>query len=258
VAGIDYESEYRPSTLVPDYPLILERWARDAAQYRAVAPCELALSYGDTPRQALDIFLPQGEALALFVHGGWWRMLDRSSFSHMARGLNAHGVAVAVASYDLCPQVSIAEIVEQMRRACRFLAVRTGRRIVVFGHSAGGHLAATLAATSPDVAAGMAISGVFDLEPLLQVSMNEDFRLDRATARALSPLYFPPAPAFDCVVGALESSEFRRQSRALSERWGASYREVEGANHFSVLDPLSDPASTMVARLREICAKNFS
>jgi arylformamidase len=251
MAEIDYEREYRPSTGVPDYLDILARWERDAASYRAGAQATLGVAYGDTPRQAMDVFLPDGDRLAMFIHGGWWRMLGRASFSHMARGLNAHGIAVAVVSHDLCPAVGIADIVEQIRRACLFL----GRPLTVIGHSAGGHLAAMMAATLEEVVGGYAISGAFDLMPLLNVSENADWRLDAVSARALSPIRLPPPRLFDAVVGERESSEFRRQSRALSEVWGARYEEIAGANHFTVLDPLSDPGSAMVARIVEICVR---
>ena len=143
---------------------IFARWAREAEDYRAEAMkerrAELGLSYGSTPRQVIDFFLPKsdgsspnaagiasGAPLAMFVHGGYWRSLDPSMFSQMARGLNAHGVAVAVAGYDLCPQVTIAEIIDEVRHACLFLWLRLERRMMVYGHSAGGHLAAAMVAT---------------------------------------------------------------------------------------------------------------
>lgn len=267
-SGPDYEAEFNARAQVPEHPAIFARWARDAALYRAGhGRAELGLAYGDSERQAMDLFPADGPALALFLHGGWWRAMDRSFFSHMARGLNAHGTSVAVASYDLCPHVSIGEIVEQIRRACLFLWRRTGKRIVVYGHSAGGHLAAAMATTdwtsrgapADLIAAGTAISGVFDLVPLICVSMNADFKLDESTARALSPLHGPVCGVtFDCVVGALESNAFHRQSRALADRWGARFEEIAGANHFTVLDPLADPASAMVARLAEICARSIA
>ena len=254
---IDYEAEFNARDQVPEHPAIFERWRAEAARYRATAPCELGLAFGKTARQAVDIFGDDvaGAPLALFIHGGWWRAMERESFSHLARGLNARGIALAVTGYDLCPQVTIGEIVEQMRAASRMLARRRGGRIVAFGHSAGGQLAAVLASTMPDaVAARLAISGVFDLTPLIHTSMNADLGLDADTARALSPLHMPPAP-FDCVVGGLESNAFKAQSRALAQAWGASYLEIDGANHFTVLDPLCDPDSAMVARLAEICAR---
>ena len=253
MADIDYESGFNARAQVPEHPAIFARWRADAAQYRAAAPCRLGLGFGETERQALDLFLPEAERMALFIHGGWWRAMERESFSHIARGLNAHGIGVAVAGYDLCPKVTLGEIVAQMRRAVG----RLGRRIVVFGHSAGGHLAAVLASTMPEqVAAGYAISGVFDLMPLLGVSMNADLRLDAEAARALSPLHMRPAP-LDCAVGALESNAFKLQSRMQSQAWAAPYEEIDGANHFTVLDPLCDPESAMVARLKEICARNL-
>ena len=234
--------------------------------------------YGDTPRQFVDLFLPEaGEAgdtapLAVFIHGGYWRSLDPSMFSHMARGLNARGIAVAVAGYDLCPIVTIADIIEQMRRACVFLWLRLNRRMLIYGHSAGGHLAAAMVATDwPSlypkapadlVPAGYSISGLFDLTPLIGVSMNQDLRLDAEEARRVSPLFWPlaSARAFDAVVGGLESSEFKRQSQIIAQVWRQGraqtrYEEVAGKNHFTVIDALADPQSAMVARVAELAQR---
>jgi arylformamidase len=276
VAVIDYEVEYDNRARVPEYPEIFLRWAREAENYRAetlkTGCAQLALSYGDTPRQSIDLFLPEaGESapLALFIHGGWWRSLDSSMFSQMARGPNAHGVAVAVLGYDLCPNVTIADIIDQVRRALVFLWKRAGRRMFIYGHSAGGHLAGAMVATdwlslypkapADLVPAGYSISGVFDLTPLIGVSVNQDLRLDAATARQVSPLYWPikPERTFDTVVGGLESSEFKRQSRTLAETWrqnGAHtrYEEIPDTNHFTVIDALADPHSAMVGRIAEL------
>ena len=154
MTSIDYEAEYNNRARVPEHPEIFDRWTREAAAHREEARrgrrADLGLSYGTTERQTIDLFLPaDGEKapLAVFIHGGYWRSLEPSLFSHMGRGLNARGIAVAVAGYDLCPQVSIAEIIRQIRHACVFLWRRSGRRILVYGHSAGGHLAACMAAT---------------------------------------------------------------------------------------------------------------
>ncbi len=275
---IDYETEYDNRARVPEHPQIFARWSRDAAAYRArmAGPRHARTTYGPSDRQTIDVFHAEGGAgapLAVFVHGGWWRSLEPDSFSHVAVGLNAHGIDVAVPGYDLCPKVGIADIVAQIRTALLALWHRFGKRMLVYGHSAGGHLAAAMTATdwpafeprapADLVTAGYAISGVFDLTPLLHVSMNEDFRLDDAGARAISPLLWPAPPgrAFDAVVGALESSEFLRQSRTIAETWGKAgattrYHEVAGANHFTVLDPLVDPHSAMIARLVELTPKS--
>ncbi len=275
MAAVDYEVEYNNRARVPEHPEIFARWAREAENYRAdtlkEGRAQLEIPYGDSPRQIIDLFLPKagaGAPLALFIHGGWWRSLDCSMFSQAARGLNAHGVAVAVAGYDLCPNVTIADIIEQMRRACAFLWQRFERRLFVYGHSAGGHLAAAMVATDwPSlypkapadlVPAGYAISGVFDLAPLTGISVNQDLRLDAAGARALSPVYWtvPAGRTFDAVVGSLESSEFKRQSRAIVGAWQGSaqtrYEEIAGTNHFTVIDALADPDSAMVARVAEL------
>ncbi len=273
---IDYEAEYNNRARVPEHPEIFARWAREAEDYRANAMkerrAELGLSYGSTPRQFIDLFSPAPERaapLALFIHGGYWRSLDPSLFSHMARGINAHGVAVAVAGYDLCPQVTIADIIDQIRHACIFLWLRTGQKMMVYGHSAGGHLAGAMVATewrtlfprapADLVPAAYSISGLFDLSPLLHVSMAADLRLDETQARELSPLLWP-APrgrTFDAVVGGLESSEFLRQSRIIVNTWAKAgvasrYDAIAGTNHFTVIDALADPKSAMVARLAEL------
>jgi arylformamidase len=275
MATIDYEAEYNNRARVPEHAEIFARWVRDAELYRADTlkdgRAELGLAYGDTPRQYLDLFLAQAGAaapLALFIHGGYWRSLDPSMFSHMARGLNARGITVAVAGYDLCPIVRIADIIEQIRRACLFLWQRLDRPMFVIGHSAGGHLAAAMVGTDwpslypkapADLApAGYAISGLYDLTPLLGVSANQDLRLTAESARAVSPAFWPlpRARTLDSVVGGLESSEFRRQSQLIVQAWqGAGkmrYEEIAGTNHFTVCDPLTDPQSAMVARIAEL------
>ena len=276
---IDYETEYNNRARVPEHPEIFAKWARDAEDYRTEAMkerrAELGLSYGSSPRQFIDLFSPRPDItapLALFIHGGYWRSLDPSLFSHMARGINAHGVAVAVVGYDLCPEVTIAEIINQIRHACLFLWLRTGRRMMVYGHSAGGHLAGAMAATqwhtlypkmpADLVPAAYSISGVFDLTALVHTSMAQDLRLDEAEARNVSPLFWP-APqgcVFDAVVGSLESSEFLRQSRVIADTWGQAgvatrYQAIAGMNHFTAVDALTDPKSAMVARLAELANK---
>ena len=275
VTGINYEAEYDNRARVPEHPQIFARWATDSASYRArlPAPRQVRMSYGPTPREIIDLFDARPDApLAVFIHGGWWRNFEPSLFSHLAGGLNAHGIGVALPGYNLCPQVSIADIIEEMRCALLSLWRRYGKRMLVLGHSAGGHLTATLLATdwpardatapADLVPAGYAISGVYDLAPLVHVSMNQDFRLDVDGARKISSVSWP-APrgsVLDAVVGARESNEFLRQSRIIADVWGKAgvatrYEEIAGANHFTVLDPLTDPDSAMVARLLALMPK---
>jgi arylformamidase len=278
MAALDLETEYSPRVTVTDHVEIFARWAREAENYRADmlkgGKAELGLSYGDTPRQFIDLFLPAaGETapLVMFIHGGYWRAMDPSFHSHMARGLNERGFAVAVVGYDLCPIVTIADIIEQIRRACAFLWQRFGRRLLVSGHSAGGHLTAAMVATdwqklwpkvpSDLVPAGYAISGVFDVTPLVNTSMNQDFRLEAEEARRISPIFWPvpPGRTLDATVGDLESSEFKRQSRSMADAWQQAkaetrYAELPG-NHFTVIEALVDPRNAMVARIAELAGR---
>lgn len=271
---IDLAAEYDNRARVPDHPSILEGWARDAAAYRAARPdARLDLPYGESPRSRYDFFPapePRADApVALFIHGGYWQAFDKSFFSHMAAGANAHGVAVAVMSYDLCPAVHLGDIIDQAIACARRLRAETGRPILPFGHSAGGHLAACLAGANwpwlgepePIIAAAMPISGLFHLSPLLQTPVNDKLRIDVGSASRMSPLVWTPRRGLKvtAVVGAEESSEYLRQTRALVEAWsplGVDMREIvaAGANHFTVIGPLADPTSALTRALMDLTA----
>jgi arylformamidase len=267
---IDYEAEYNNRARVPEHPAIIDGWARDAEAFRRDHP-PVAVRYGPGERHVIDLFeadgAAAGAATVVFIHGGYWQGLDRARFSHLARGLRAHGVNVALPGYDLCPNVSIGDIIELIRAACRALA--RFERLVVAGHSAGGHLAACMLATDwrsvdpalPDgfVPAAYAISGLFDLKPLIPTSLNKALGLTEPDAERWSPLSWPPPAGrrLDAVVGGDESSEFLRQSRVVVERWrgaGAATRfeAIPGANHFTVIAPLADPDSPMTRRVAEL------
>ena len=272
MTSVDYEAEYNNRARVPDHPAILESWARDAAAYRAAARSRHeVIRYGESERQAIDLFAPtegaQARATVVFIHGGYWQSLDRSSFSHMARGPNGHGLAVAIPGYDLCPHVRVGDIVDELRAA--FLRLAKRGPLIACGHSAGGHLAACMLATDwtkldatlphDFVQAAYAISGLFELKPLVSTSINKALRMTAAEAERLSPLAWPPPAGrlIDAVVGGEESAEYLRQSRTLAERWAEAgvrtrFEAVPGANHFTVIAPLADPASAMTRRLVEL------
>jgi arylformamidase len=272
-ADIDYETEYNNRARVPEHPSLIAGWARDAQAYRESGQNLFhTISYGPGARNTIDVFPSRNQGdMVVFIHGGYWQALDGSFFSHLAGGLNAHGISVAIPSYDLCPQVSIADIIHQMRMAARALAPLS-RRLVVSGHSAGGHLAACLMATdwqSVDgalpkdlVKAAYTISGLFDLGPLVKTSINNALGLDEAAARRASPLFWP-APShgvLDAVVGEDESAEYQRQSRMIVDVWGHAgidtrFAEVPGANHFTAIAPLADPNSPMTLRLLELALR---
>ena len=272
----ELERQYNNRALVPDHAQYFVRWAETSARARATLSCQLDRRYGDMPGEALDYFPARNGdgACMMFIHGGYWRSLDKRDFSFLAPAWVQAGVSVAVVNYDLCPKVTIEEIVRQMLRASRWLWLHAGElgidagRLYVSGHSAGGHLVAMLMAALFPVfdprlpkdlwKGGLAISGVYDLTPLPQVDfLQADLRLDAESARRLSPAFLPPAtraPVMTCV-GADESGEFRRQNALLGERWGSAFAgdiPMPGRNHFSVVDGLAEPASALFAGARKL------
>ena len=269
-ADVDYEVEYNNRAQVPENPAIIAGWSRDAAAYREAHQAH-TIAYGPGARNRIDLFSGNSGAIVVFIHGGYWQALDGSFFSHLAAGLNAHGVDVAFPSYDLCPAVSITDIIGQMRTAMRELA-KLGRPLVVSGHSAGGHLAACMLATdwraidvslpADLVTAAYAISGLFDLRPLVETSINTALKLDDVSAQAASPLFWKPPSrgTLDAAVGGNESAEYLRQSRSIVDAWSAAgvatrFASIADANHFTAIAPLADPKSPMTLRLKQLAGR---
>ena len=253
------EREYDNRARVPGHPAIFARWERDSRYVRETLPCRLDLPYGPDPRQRIDFFPAPGRARGtlLFIHGGYWRSLDKSLFSWLAASWVAAGIHFALANYRLCPAVRIPDIVSDLRAATHHLLEPgtgtwygfgdfLGGPLVVSGHSAGGHLAAALLAEPPGALAGaVAISGICDFEPLRHFSLNADLGLDEDQVAALDLHDKRPAGTAPLVVavGGEESAEFRRQSRLLAERWAprvAAHLELPGADHFTVLDGFAE------------------
>ncbi|MEL0437982.1 alpha/beta hydrolase [Phycobacter sp. K97] len=240
-----------------EYP---PRWDASAQDFRNSLHerAKLDIPYGPSARQRFDLFLPEGppKGLFIFVHGGYWLRFDKSTWSHLAVGPLAHGWAVAMPSYDLCPDVSIAEITRQVASAVVHIAEEVDGPIVLAGHSAGGHLVARMldrALVPEDIGARLKtvipISPLSDLLPLLRTSMNKEFKMDAEAARAESPVemqdrYDVPVTVW---VGAEERPAFLDQAVWLSDAWGADHVIAFGKHHFNVIDPLADPDSDMVA-----------
>jgi arylformamidase len=264
---LDYEAEYDNRGRVPEHPEIAERWSLLSSGYRLAGNTELDQPYGTRERHRYDLFHAEapGAPLVAYIHGGYWQRGDRKDYSFVARELNAAGVTVAIPSYTLCPAVSVMEIAEEMQACMAALWRKTGKRPMVVGHSAGGHLTAEMLARtwgSGGVPAdlvryGYAISGVFELAPLMRTSLNKALGLTPGTARAASPLFRPPPPRgrrLVAAVGGAESGEFLRQSRRLAESWSgvgldAKCEVIDGANHFTIVDELIRPDSDMLKRI---------
>lgn len=252
------EAQYNNRALVPDHPAVMTRWKAGSETARADHPPQI-LKYGPGERERIDWFdAGYGAPVLVFLHGGYWQALDASWFSFLAPPLLTHGVSVAIPTYDLAPSVRLGRIVDQARAAVDLIRDRTGAAPVVSGHSAGGHMAACLLADGR-ASAAVAISGVFDLEPLIPTSLNVALDLNRAEAQALSPIRWPaPAGAvLDCIVGGAESAAFVDQSRDMATRWGDAgaetrFEPLPDLNHFTVLDPLFDAESALVRRLADL------
>ena len=262
------EAEYNNRTRIPEYRAIVERWAARSAHHRPRARADLDQPYGPTERQRYDLFYAGSPTapLLVYIHGGYWQLGSGRDTAFIAHRFTEAGLDVAIPTYSLCPAVSVAEIIDELRRCVSALWTRTGKRPIVAGHSAGGHLTAALLATPwpsvpgvPDdlVRGGCAISGVFDLTPMIGTTMNAALRLDDARAREVSPLFWLPPPAgreLVAAVGGGETGEFHRQSRTLCEAWAragvtAEYMVVPGTHHFSVVDELTRPDSALFARV---------
>ncbi len=261
---------YNNRERVPEHPEHFRRWTADSADAMRSLPRELDLRYGGGPNEHLDIFpAAQADAPVLFfIHGGWWRSLDKRDHAFVAPAFTREGVCVVVPNYALCPAVTIPQITMQMVRALawtwRNIAKRGGdpSRITVAGHSAGGHLAAMLmSCVWPAFDAGLpeqlvhnalSISGLFDLEPIMHTPfLQASLQLTREQVRQASPALLPP-PAqgtLYTVAGGDESEEFLRQNRLIRDAWGPARvpvcEEMPGLNHFSVLESLIDPAQPL-------------
>jgi arylformamidase len=258
--------QYNNRARIPAHPQIFERWREASADVRERAAARLDLAYGDGPNETLDVFAADaaaGAPVLVFIHGGWWRSLDKADHSFVAPAFTQAGAMVVVPNYALCPAVTIEAIALQMVRALAWVfrnaALHGGdpRRIVVAGHSAGAHLAAMLMccdwpAVGADlpadlVPAVLAVSGVYDLAPLRHTPfLQADLRLTAAAVARLSPVRFaPPAGRLLALAGADESEEFLRQNRLVRAAWGARCvpvcDTVAGANHLTVLHGLAEP-----------------
>ena len=267
---LDLNIAYNARLTVLNHAEISARWDKQAEQYRSEANAELDIAYGNGEREKYD-FVPapganESAPVCAYIHGGYWRSRNRKTFSHIAKGLNERGISVAIPSYDLVPNVTLMSIIGQMRAFLTRLWRNSNKRPVVAGNSAGGHLAAAMLGTDwaaidgvPDdlVTCGFALSGLYDLHPLLNTDINDDVRLDDKSAREASPVFWG-APReglkFIAAVGAQENGVFKEQSRRLTEVWGGAgidveYLEAPGCNHFTIVEAVSTPGEMLFERL---------
>ncbi|WP_043764293.1 alpha/beta hydrolase [Methylobacterium sp. 88A] len=250
---------YDNTGAVADSAARLSGWRTRSAAFRALHPHALDLAYGPAERNRIDLFRSGAEdaPLLVFIHGGYWIRNTRQDFACMAEGPSRHGLDVGLVGYTLAPEASLTEIAAEIRAALVFLRGlqegRGRRRLVVSGWSAGGHLAA-LAMVWPEVDAGLAISGVFDLEPIRHTELDDRLHLTQAEIEALSPIrqVTHSDKPLAIVCGSNELPELRRHSADYDDAWrcagnASTVAELPGHDHFSILDELIRPDGALTA-----------
>ena len=240
-------------------------WDRRSLQMRAQYSDHLDLRYGPRERNRIDFF-KAGETAPtlLFIHGGYWQTRAKETFALFAGGPMAHGINVALTGYTLAPDATLDEIVGEIHAGIDYLAGRLpalggdGAGIVAAGWSAGGHLT-SMALSNPNVRAGMAISGIYDLEPIRHSYLNAKLGLDEATSRRNSPMMQEGGAAkpLSLVVGDAELPLLRKQTTDFAghrARYGlaVTYEEIPGANHFTIMNEMQSPKGRITTLIRQL------
>jgi acetyl esterase/lipase len=244
---------------------LVNGWEQRSADMRKRHPDHIDLRYGPRERNRIDFLKARDKApTLLFIHGGYWQMRAKEAFTMFAEGAMAHGINVALIGYTLAPEATLEAIVAEIRQGIDYLAGQlpglgadTGG-IVVSGWSAGGHLTA-MALSHPKVKAGMAISGIFDLEPIRHSYLNVKLRLDGPMSRRNSPMAQPGGPMkpLALVVGAAELPLLRKQTADFAghrAKYGLPvvYEEIPGANHFTIMDEMLSPQGRITTMIRQL------
>lgn len=226
----------------------------------------LDVAYGDSPRERLDLFLAanRNAPTLTFIHCGYWQMNDKENFAFLAEGPLARGINLAVIEYTLAPVARLDRIVAEIRRAAQWLAEHLDDygadpdRLYVSGHSAGGHLTA-MAMPLPVVCGGLAISGIYDPEPIRLNYLNDKLGLDAAEAERNSPLLHLPAITTELVAayGTRELPELCRQSieyghASIEHGLPGHLVPIDRANHFTILEALADPEGALMRALLDM------
>ena len=252
------DAGYNNSAAVAGSAAIVEEWTRRTAVVRSRFSASLDLNYGKGERNRIDLFEAKpGAPLLAFIHGGYWQMRAKENFGFLATGPLAHGISVAMVGYTLAPQKGLDGIVAEILSALDFLSARH-TAIYVAGWSAGGHLTA-MAMAHPAVRGGLAISGIYDLEPIRLSYLNEKLGLDAAEARRNSPLLHLPRKSAPLHVsyGEGELPELQRQSAEYWTAWNnaglpGKCAPLAGHNHFTILEELAAPNGALTGLVRTL------
>jgi arylformamidase len=250
---------------VPGSAELVAGWDRRSAEMRAQYSDRLDLRYGPRERNRIDFLkaADKGPTL-LFIHGGYWQTRAKETFAVFAGGPMAHGINVALIGYTLAPDATLDEIVAEIRSGLDFLAAQLAdlggdpNRIVVSGWSAGGHLT-SMALSHPRVKAGMAISGIYDLEPIRHSYLNVKLGLDEAASQRNSPMVRAGGALkpLSLVVGSAELPLLRKQTADFAGHRAkhgvpVTYEEIPGANHFSIMNEIMSPTGRITTLIRQL------
>lgn len=245
------DKAYNNSAAVPEGARMFEEWQERSARLRAAHPEHLDIAYGPRERNCIDWFSAgRGTPVLIFFHGGYWQMRSKSDFSFLAENFLTEGISAAMVGYPLAPNATLDEIVADAHVAVRQIAERLSElggdpsRVIVSGWSAGGHLAVS-ALEDSSLRGGVAISGIYELEPLVRSYVNDKLRLDETTARRNSPILHLPRTSkpLQVFAGSAELPEMRRQTadfaRARREAGlPVHHEEIAGANHYTILNDM--------------------
>lgn len=261
---VDWDNAYENGGNIANSNEMITQWPIQAEAFRKGANSQLDIQYGSSERMKYDLFLPKNTpyGLMVFVHGGYWQATDKSFWSHLAQGAIKNGWAVAITGYELCPTVTIAEIIAMTGKAIEHAANQIDGPIVLTGHSAGGHLVSSMVCQDTPLGKDtwsriqhvVPISGLSDLRPLLKTKLNQALLLDMVSATHSSPALKLPLSGIRLTawVGGGERSEFLRQNALLANIWhglGANICAIEepDRHHFNVVDGLTDQDSALMA-----------
>jgi arylformamidase len=273
---------YNNRLLVPECMDILQRWTQDSAAVRQSADCKLDVAYGLGDKEKLDVYpcatSSKPAPVLIFIHGGYWRSLDKADQSFLAPAFTKEGSCVVIPNYSLCPAVTVSDIVLQLVKAVAWVYKNIDKyggdpkRITVAGHSAGGHLVAMLLSclwrkfdtTLPNdvVKNALSISGLFEMEtPMHSPYLQDSLHLTPAEVKRISPAWMqaPKQGQLYSVVGGDESPEFLRHNQLIQDAWGSQAVPVSerlaGLNHFTVLESLCQPESRLHQLAQELLKK---
>ncbi len=239
----DLNRQYNNRLQTPDFAVYLEWYERSSREVENTVKFEKDIPYGTHPREKLDIFpgKDQNSPIVVFIHGGYWRSFDKSSFRFIAPTFLPDATVVCI-NYPLAPESSMDQIVSSCEKALVWITERYKGEIYLVGHSAGAHLAAMLLTkeVGRKVKRMLGLSGIYNLIPIQRSDLNETLKMDESMALRNSPSLLNSTHSIPILlaVGEEETEEFKAQTEEMKATWTKAVSvEIDNGNHFSIVDP---------------------